>query len=313
MTYAQPDLSRTSTNIGDFVQTLGSLSHVVRHSGARFDDSELGRFAAGLAGRVPGSLRVESPEERRVRLFEVDRDASHLAEIPDGTWLLGFGWYAHTVGGVRHHFPFDPRVRPLFVSFHVSRRSMLTEEAIDHLRRHAPIGCRDWSTVDLLLSLDIPAFFSGCLTTTVRYIQPDDQPSPGPDAPVVYVDVEPPRSRDDGLPVGPRVLNERPEVALRPAGENLRDALDILDGYATDAGSAGHEASPLLSAGAGARQAGGVRAGQPGRHPVQRPRSAVRRGGPRDGSGPRGPAGADLHPRSSPAPTRPPSAPPGPR
>ena len=239
MGYQQPDLSRTSTNIGDFVQTIGSLSHLARRTGVRYADGPLAPFLRELAGRVPEDLRVpaapggdgaDGGEGPEVHLFGIDRDASSLAEIPDGTWMLGFGWYAHTVGGVRHDFPFDARIRPLYVSFHVNRRTILSPEAIEHLRAHGPIGCRDWSTVDLLLSLDVPAFFSGCLTTTVRFVKPSDLPTPGPDAPVVYVDAEPPAGAT-------KVLNERPEVALAGLEANLREALDILDGYATGAAS----------------------------------------------------------------------------
>ena len=56
---------------------------------------------------------------------------------------------------------------------------MLTDEAQAYLRRHGPVGCRDWNTVFLLLSAGIDAFFSGCLTTTVDALFP---------------------ARDDGLP-----------------------------------------------------------------------------------------------------------------
>lgn len=232
MGYRMPDRTRCSTNIGDFVQTLGSLAHVVRHEGVDLGDDELGRFGAELAARVPASLRVPAPAgsgPRKVALVEVDRDASHLGEIPDGTWLLGFGWYAHRIGGIRHDFPFDARLRPLYVSFHVARRSLLSPEAVEHLRAAGPIGCRDWSTVDLLLSLDVPAFFSGCLTTTVRYLSPDGRPQPGPDAPVAYVDVDPPAGSG-----GRKVLNERPEVARQDLMTNLREALGILDAYAEE-------------------------------------------------------------------------------
>ena len=140
MGYDQPDNRATSTNIGDYVQTIASLTHLVRHTGARFADDDLGRFAQRLQARVPGALRVEGPE-RGVALFQVDRDASHWSAVPDGTWLLAFGWYAHRIGGVRHDFPFTDRVRPIFVSFHINRRTMLDEPSIEYLRRHAPIGC----------------------------------------------------------------------------------------------------------------------------------------------------------------------------
>ena len=39
--------------------------------------------------------------------------------------------------------------------------------ALAYLRRHGPVGCRDWNTVFLLLSAGVDAFFTGCMTTTV--------------------------------------------------------------------------------------------------------------------------------------------------
>ena len=39
-------------------------------------------------------------------------------------------------------------------------------------KAHGPVGCRDWTTVDLLLGAGVPAFFSGCLTTTVDAVVP---------------------------------------------------------------------------------------------------------------------------------------------
>ena len=228
MGYDQPDLRSTSTNIGDYVQTIASLAHLARQTGVRFGDDELGRFAARLQQRVSRALRVEGPE-REVALFQVDRDASHWSAVPDGTWLLAFGWYAHRIGGVRHDFPFTDRVRPIFVSFHVNRRTMLDETSIEYLRKHAPIGCRDWTTVDILLGLGIPAFFSGCLTTTVRYVKPDDAPRPAPDAPDLYVDAPAPKGAET-------VRNERPEVATASLAENLDVALASLDRYTSEVG-----------------------------------------------------------------------------
>ena len=103
----------------------------------------------------------------------VDRDASMYNEVPEGTWTLAFGWYMHALFGVRYGFPFHKNLQPIFVSFHCNKRGLLTPEAIDYLRAHGPIGCRDWTTVDILLSVDVPAFFSGCLTTTVNTVFPD--------------------------------------------------------------------------------------------------------------------------------------------
>ena len=67
-------------------------------------------------------------------------------------------------------------------------RKLLTPAAVDYLKRYGPVGCRDWTTVHLLLSLDVPAFFSGCVTTTIHTVFPDGR-RPPTDAPVAYVDV----------------------------------------------------------------------------------------------------------------------------
>ena len=223
--YDQPDPRNTSSNIGDYVQTIASMSHLVRHTGARFDDSDLGRFARDLQARVPADLRVDSPEAQ-VSVHQVDRDASSYSQVPEGTWMIAFGWYAHKLGGVRHDFPFPEHLRPIYVSFHLNKRALLTDETIEHLKAHAPIGCRDHSTVDLLLGQGIPAFFSGCLTTTVRYVRPDETPARPADAPTVWIDLPAPKG-------ALRVRNERPDVRAAGMVDNLRTALSSLDDYAS--------------------------------------------------------------------------------
>ena len=85
----------------------------------------------------------------------------------------------HALFGMRHGFPLHRNLRPIFVSFHCNKRDLLTPEAIDYLKRYGPVGCRDWTTVDLLLSLGVPAFFSGCLTTTIDTVFPDREPPAG--------------------------------------------------------------------------------------------------------------------------------------
>jgi lipopolysaccharide biosynthesis glycosyltransferase len=78
----------------------------------------------------------------------------------------------HPLYDLRYDFPYHPHLRPVFVSFHVNRPDMLDDEALAYLRAHGPIGCRDWSTVFLLLSAGVDAFFSGCLTSTLDGLYP---------------------------------------------------------------------------------------------------------------------------------------------
>ena len=179
MDYGHPGRARASANIGDHVQSLASLGHLVRHQDLRYDGrQDLVDLLTQLRSRVRPELQRRTGE-RRVSLIQIDRDASMYAAIPPNTWALAFGWYMHAIFETRYGFPFHPNLLPIFVSFHCSKRDLLTDEAMTYLRRFAPIGCRDWTTVDILLSVDVPAFFSGCLTSTIRTVFPErvDQPA----------------------------------------------------------------------------------------------------------------------------------------
>ncbi len=170
--YHQPDLERASRNIGDYVQTLALLGNLARFQRARFTGGDgLGKLVTSLQGRVRPELRIDGGEAN-VRLMPVSRDFSEGDDIPENTWMVAFGWHMHSMFRLRYGLPYHPNVNPVFVSFHVNRIKALTPEAIDYLRAHGPIGCRDWATVDLLLSAGVDAFFTGCLSTTVDAVFP---------------------------------------------------------------------------------------------------------------------------------------------
>jgi len=76
------------------------------------------------------------------------------------------GWFTHNT---RNWVPSE-NIKPLFVSFHLNNTAapvMLNEKGIAYLKKHAPIGCRDMYTVNLLQSKGIEAYFTGCLTLTL--------------------------------------------------------------------------------------------------------------------------------------------------
>src|SRR5690606_28108703 len=60
---------------------------------------------------------------------------------------------------------------PLFISFHLNPvhapKLLAKQENIDYLKKHSPIGCRDYSTLEIMKAHDIPAYYSCCLTTTL--------------------------------------------------------------------------------------------------------------------------------------------------
>ena len=166
--YKMLDYKRISSNLGDYVQTMAMLSNLLRFTGVIYRSPEdgLGGLLAEMAGRVREEFRIPAPSAR-VLVETVHRDAASAKRFAGLTWVIAFGWYMHPEFRSLYDFPFDENVRPIFISFHINDRAMLTPEVVDYLTKYAPIGCRDWSTVYALREYGVPAFFSGCLTTTI--------------------------------------------------------------------------------------------------------------------------------------------------
>ena len=263
MDYGHPSPTKASANLGDHVQSIAALGHLVRHQDVRLHGRE---DLVDLLEQLRSRTR---PERRRsgidadLEVITVHRDASMYEPIPEDTWVLAFGWYMHALFDLRHGFPLHRNLRPLFVSFHCNKRDLLTPEAIEYLKRYGPVGCRDWTTVDLLLSLGVPAFFSGCLTTTIDTVFPELTAPPGPDAPVAYVDAPAPRRRRELQAQPPR----GPAHVVRR--ERLRRARPARD-LPAQAPRRRHVAAALLPAGPLARRRRRLPAEEPLGHPLRR-------------------------------------------
>jgi lipopolysaccharide biosynthesis glycosyltransferase len=228
--YHQPDLERASRNVGDYVQTLAMLSNLARFQQARFTGGDgLGELVTSLQGRVRPELRIDG-RDTNVHLMPVSRDFSEGEDVPENTWIVAFGWHMHSLFKLRFGLPYHPNLNPVFVSFHVHAIKALTPEAIEYLKAHGPIGCRDWTTVDLLLSAGVDAFFTGCLTTTVSAVFPElgdvEREQPGAvaviDAPVARVKAKRPIEQLTHRDSGYR------EVGLV---EGARLAVELLETY----------------------------------------------------------------------------------
>jgi hypothetical protein len=225
--YGHPSATRASANIGDHVQSVAALGQLVRHHRVRLHgDETLVGLLEQLRERTRPELRRDDVETD-LEVITAHRDASIYEAIPEDTWTLAFGWYMHPLFNFRHAFPLHRNLRPIFVSFHCNKRSLLTPEAVEYLKRYGPVGCRDWTTVYLLLSIGVPAFFSGCLTTTIDAVFPELEQAPPADAPVAYVDA--PEVPEGG------VAYEHSSEAVRQRSfvDNTRRALELLDTYRT--------------------------------------------------------------------------------
>ncbi len=165
--YSHPSLPAVSNDIADPMQTLVVLGHLLRHEGVyAAGRPALGEAATDVAKLLRQDRRISHDKPRIVQLHVVERDASKYAEVPDGSWTIVSEWFTHPLAGRHYDIPMNPRLRPIFVGFHITVGQLHTPGAIEYLRKYAPIGCLDWDTVFLLHAAGVPAFFSGGITMT---------------------------------------------------------------------------------------------------------------------------------------------------
>ena len=77
--------------------------------------------------------------------------------------LIMNGWFLHEL----KHWPPSNNIEPLIISFHLNSDAydiLNNEVSIKYFKKHQPIGCRDKTTMNLLLEKGVHAYFSGCLT-----------------------------------------------------------------------------------------------------------------------------------------------------
>ena len=214
--YQSPDQHAASNNLGDYIQTLALVGNLARFSGVQFTGEDgLGTFASELQQYVHDELRIDEPRGA-VHLLDVNREFSTGDAVPPQTWTIAFGWHMHPLYRRFCDFPYHPNLRPIFVAFHVNHTAMLDDAAVAYLRQYAPIGCRDHTTVNLLLSRGVDAFFTGCLTPTIDAIFPElDEVNDG-EGPVGVIDL--PRAAAgpgaDGAVVLSHAVDEYREMTL---------------------------------------------------------------------------------------------------
>jgi lipopolysaccharide biosynthesis glycosyltransferase len=173
MDYNMLDYTRSSSNRGDYVQTLAALSNLLRFQNIEFvGGSKLAAYLKTLQPRIHRKRRITGLAPVKVQPVEMHRDFSSGRVYPKNTWLISNGWFMHRAYKGEVDFPYPENVNPIMISFHIQDAGVLNKEVAAHLKKLGPIGCRDWTTVYRLRDYGVPAFFSGCVTTTVGQVLP---------------------------------------------------------------------------------------------------------------------------------------------
>lgn len=99
--------------------------------------------------------------------IDVFLNREHLNEyLGDKVKLIANGWYMHSP----ENWPPSEDIEPLFVALHINKlaeKQLLGKESVEYFKKHEPIGCRDYYTVENLKRKGVSAYFSGCLTLTL--------------------------------------------------------------------------------------------------------------------------------------------------
>lgn len=96
----------------------------------------------------------------------IDRDEELQDYSGDQCKVIMNGWYMH----LPYNWPPSKLIDPLFVAFHINskvKENLLSSVSIDYLKKHEPIGCRDYNTMKMLKNCGVEAYFSGCMTLTL--------------------------------------------------------------------------------------------------------------------------------------------------
>ncbi len=105
--------------------------------------------------------------------YYIEREAMNLFVPEEKEYVAAIlnGWYLH----FSYEFPPSPYLLPLFTGTHFTKDPLIFGDysyldgiAADYLKRHAPVGCRDTHTRELMEQRGIDSYFSGCLTLTFK-------------------------------------------------------------------------------------------------------------------------------------------------
>jgi lipopolysaccharide biosynthesis glycosyltransferase len=167
---------KNSRNIGDYIQTLAQINVMSSFYTKKWHmpSPAVRAVFEHFSSTKPNGAAVRNRHHRAVvHVVWIARDGSwdhNIDELPSTpVYCVANGWYMHETNG-KIQFPFADFVHPWFVSVHLAKHNKILEQhgAEEYLRKWGPIGCRDTDTRDILLSRNIPAYFSSCMTTTLE-------------------------------------------------------------------------------------------------------------------------------------------------
>lgn len=155
-----------SSNIGDYVQTLAQINiykRIISNKLAR-DIPFIEFFEGVMSGEYGGFKFLFVPR---------DNLTDFVKKYPnEDVHIVMNGWFMHGCDENKTlDWPPPANIKPFFISFHVSDRRMFDEKYLDYWKKHQPIGCRDMATMEKFKRRGVDAYFTGCLTLTIDFLE----------------------------------------------------------------------------------------------------------------------------------------------
>jgi hypothetical protein len=101
--------------------------------------------------------------------YRINRENLCNIKMNNQSILIMNGWFSHNI---KNSFPPPASIKPIFWGFHISQNQhvwdyLKTSKCLNYLKNHAPIGCRDRVTMEILEFWGIDSFYSKCLSLTL--------------------------------------------------------------------------------------------------------------------------------------------------
>lgn len=100
--------------------------------------------------------------------YYINRDNFNEFNSNDKIKMILNGWFTHSP---ENWPPKKSNIQPLIISFHITERcyeKFSGPSSIEFFKKHEPIGCRDYNTLNFLADRGVRSYFSGCLTLTLE-------------------------------------------------------------------------------------------------------------------------------------------------
>ncbi len=155
-----------STNLGDYIQTLATIN--IYKKIVESTNKTKYTFVQFLNLCQKNSIKG-------FNFIFINRDnlsePSQYKNCHDIITIMN-GWWMHPkddMGNIDFNIPSN--ITPIFTSFHLGNKKLVSQKNLSTLSSFGPIGCRDHYTLNLLQSHGIESYYSGCISSTIDFLQ----------------------------------------------------------------------------------------------------------------------------------------------